>query len=142
MNLHAIASPAIANINPFITATLRKSTGYTTQPDGKRTPLYSVLTANIQVQAVSEDDLRFIDSQGIQGVLRNVYLNGNWQGIVQANRQGGDMMIFNKYYWKVVHVLESWPDWTKIIVVQISVQDYNAGTTPANISIEPAQAPQ
>lgn len=116
MNLHGVVIGAISVINPVISATVRRNLGYITMQDGSRTPNMFDSTANVQVQALSSDELKFLDSQGIQGTLRAVYLFGNWGGIIKADRIGGDMLIFDNHKWLCVTALENWPDWCKIIV--------------------------
>ena len=118
MNLHQMAAGYIGMVNPFTRADLLRSTGYTTNPDGTRTPTYDVIhNGMVQVQALSTDDLKQIEGLNIQGAKKGVYLNGNWNGVVRANRQGGDILKFNGQTWLAVTVLENWPDWTKLAVV-------------------------
>lgn len=118
MNLHQMVAGAIGMVNPFIKAELLRSTGYTTNPDGTRTPTYDVIhNGMIQVQSLSSDDLKQIEGLGIQGSKNGVYLNGDWNGVVRANRAGGDLLKFNDQTWLTVTVLESWPDWSKLLVV-------------------------
>ena len=56
----------------------------------------------------------------IQGERRKIYLNGNWNGLVRADKKGGDLMQFPEYpggpvrTWKVAMALEQWPDWTTL----------------------------
>lgn len=117
MNLHQIVSGAIGRVNPFIPATLRQSTGYTTNPDGSRTPTYTDTVVSIQVQALSTDDLMKVDGLNLQGNKQAVYLGGQWNGVVRVGKQGGDLLRFNGQTWLAVIVLENWPDWTKLAVV-------------------------
>lgn len=117
MNLHQLVSGAIGGINPFITATLRQSTGYTTNPDGSRTPTYTDTVMQVQVQALTTEDLMQLDGLNIQGSRHSVYMNGNWNGAIRAAKQGGDLLKFNRQTWLAVAVLESWPDWTRLAVV-------------------------
>lgn len=122
MNLRQIANNATRAINPNITATLKRSNGYTTDAAGKRTPTFEVLSGDIQVQAMSAGDLQHTENLSIQGVLRAVYINGNWAGVVRIDEKGGDVLSFAQYpngnlcSWKVVNVVESWAGWTKVIV--------------------------
>ena len=118
MNLHALVSGYIGMVNPFIRAELLRSTGYTTNPDGTRTPTYDVIhNGLIQVQSLSSDDLKQIEGLNIQGSKNGVYLNGDWNGVVRVSRAGGDLLKFNDQTWLTVTVLESWPDWSKLLVV-------------------------
>lgn len=118
MNMHGIVSSAIGTINPFIDAVLRENTGFTVALDGSRTPSFNDYVAKIQAQAQTEDQLAFSANQGYQGVLRSVYLNGNWTGIVKADQTGNDELYFNGYRWMIYHVIEIWPDWCHVLVAQ------------------------
>ncbi|RUV37415.1 hypothetical protein [Mesorhizobium sp. M7A.F.Ca.MR.148.00.0.0] len=120
MNLHGIVSAAIATVNPFVTATLKRSTGYTTAADGTRTPTYlDVPGVSVQVQALGYSDLQQLDGLNIQGVRRAVYLNGQALAVVRPLQTGGDLFLFpagtlpEGDTWLVAYVLESWPDWCK-----------------------------
>lgn len=123
MNLHAIASGAIAAVNPLTSVTLKHNDGYTTAADGKRTPTFVTSTAQVQVQATSGKDVERVNGLGIQGVMRSVHLNGYWRGIVRADAAGGDVMSFPESpggvarNWRVTLVAETWPDWSRVIVV-------------------------
>lgn len=122
MNLHSLVRGAIISVNPDISATLLRSNGYTTDAAGKQTPTFLTFTGKIQVQGVSGKDLEHTDSLNIQGVLRTVYLRGNWAGVVHADQKGGDIMKFPQIPgaavqdWRVVAIKETWPDWCSVIV--------------------------
>jgi len=120
MNLHSMVKGYIAIVNPMTSVTLKTSAGYTTGADGERTPIYANTTLMAQVQAVPGDMLAFLQNQGIQGVMRSVFLDGNINGIVQLDHKGGDILEFDGHQWLVVHVLQPWRDWTQVIVVQKS----------------------
>lgn len=127
MNLHAIASPAIAIVNPMIEVTVRVSTGsYTTAADGTRTPVYSDVTGvSAQIQALSFGDIQKLDGLNIQGTRRKIYLNGKFDGLNRQEQKGGDLIIYPSgasypygTTWLIVHVLEQWPDWVCVAVTQ------------------------
>ena len=120
MNLHGIVSGAIATVNPFVTATLKRSAGYTTAPDGTRTPAFNDMPGiPVQVQALTYSDLQHLDGLNIQGVRRAVYLNGAAMAVVRPLQAGGDLFVFpdctlpEGNTWLVAYVLEAWPDWCK-----------------------------
>jgi hypothetical protein len=122
MNLHSIVRGAITAVNPDIEASLLRSDGFTTMPGGKQVPKFLNFTGMIQVQGVSAKDLEHIDFLNVQGVLRAVYLRGNWAGVVRADQKGGDIMKFPQVPgapvqdWRVVSIKETWPDWCSVIV--------------------------
>ena len=124
MNLHAIVRGAITVVNADVAATLRRSTGFTIQPDGTQVPDYTDVTGvPVQAQALSYQDLRQLDGLNIQGVRRAAYLNGAAMGIVRNLQIGGDLFIFpagtmpEGDTWLVAYVLEQWgpgPEWCKV----------------------------
>lgn len=122
MNLHNIARAAITTVNPDIQATLQRNTGYSTNSAGKREPTFSSTEGIIQVQGVVGRDLEHVNNLNLQGNLRIVFLYGNWYGVVRADVKGGDILQFTEWNddvvhsWRVVNVMETWPDWTKVVV--------------------------
>jgi hypothetical protein len=119
MNLHNIVSPYISAINPFITASIQKSTGYTTTSSGKRVPTYAAAeSVQVQMQALQYNDLVQLDGLNIQGERHAMYINGNWSGVVRPDGTGGDLITLpNGTVWLVVLVLENWSDldgWVKV----------------------------
>ena len=129
MNLHQIVSGAIGAVNPFIAGTLQASAGYTTSADGTQVPAYAApVTTQIQVQALTGDDLRQLDGINIEGEKRAVYLNGDWRAVIRPGSRGGDLLSIGtgpgiesglaNTNWLVAHVLEQWPNWTKFVAVR------------------------
>jgi hypothetical protein len=127
MNLRGIANSITSSINPNTAAQLSRSTGYSTAPSGKRTPTFAAaVTAQVQVQALSGQQLQHLDSLNIQGVLRNARLDGDWRGVYRPDSQGGDLIVFGTSTdvradlrgttWLVVQVLETWPDWCSLAI--------------------------
>jgi len=123
LNLHSIVRGAIQSVNDDIPATLRRSTGYTTGPNGKQVPAYTDTTGNVQVQALGPTDLKHMNDLNIQGVLRKVYMYGDWGGPIRADATGGDLLKFPRTRggaietWKIATVFETWPDWCAVGVV-------------------------
>jgi hypothetical protein len=119
LNLHNIASRAIAAINPLLEVTITPNTGYTTDAGGRQIPTYGTpYTLFAQVQQLTSGDLRKLDGLNIQGVQYAIYLNGEWNGVVRTAGKGGDLMCFRGQTWLVVAVLEQWPhQWSKLGVV-------------------------
>ena len=118
MNLHGIASRFISRVNPEIPAVIKKASGFTTNAAGKRSPTYEPdFPAMVQKQDLTQRELQQIDSINQQGILCSVYVNGNYYGVLRASQRGGDLFVMGGQTWKVVQVLEAWPDWCKIALV-------------------------
>jgi len=122
MNLHGIVSGAIGTVNPHITALVRYSNGYTVGPSGKQIPAYIDAPGQmVQMQALSGKDLAFLANLNIQGVQRALYMYGDTQGIVRPKAKGGDLIVVGTDVWKVITVLETWLDWSKVgVTLQVS----------------------
>lgn len=83
----------------------------------------------MQVQALSGEDLRQLDGLNIQETVRVVYMNGQAQGVQRPDVQGGDILqiptgltaatgaLFDT--WLVKAVIEGWDQdgWCKVAVV-------------------------
>lgn len=127
MNLHAMAAPVVATVNPMINVTVRVSTGeYSTAADGTRTPLYDdVPDVPAQIQALAFGDIQKLDGLNIQGTRRKIYLNGKFDGLNRQEGKGGDLIVYPSgasypygTTWLVAQVLEQWPDWCCVAVTQ------------------------
>lgn len=120
MNLHSLVSPLIGIVNPPITVQIRRSTGYTRNPDGTRTPTYSdIATVKAQKQPLQYNDLMMTDGLNLQGERCKMYLQGDWDGIVRADQKGGDIITCpDGSTWLVAVQAENWGDqsgWTAVI---------------------------
>jgi hypothetical protein len=120
MNLHGLVAHVIGAVNPMQMVCIRRSTGSTTNPDGSRTPTYSAPEwTQAQVQMLSQNDLLRVDGINLQGNRRKVYFTGSMAGVVRASRQGGDLMTFaDGSVWLLETVLEQWPEWVAVSVIQ------------------------
>lgn len=122
MNLRGIANSLTQAINANQTVVWQRSTGFTTDASGKRTPTFSTSNVQAQIQAIDGGDLQHLDSLNMQGVFRSVYLYGNVAGVVRADQKGGDILKFPQvpggpvYSWMVTLVRETWPQWCRVIV--------------------------
>lgn len=118
MNLHGLASGAIAAVNPFVPLTWKASIGYTTNADGTRTPNYAApVTVMGQVQALQYRDIQQIDGLNLQGTRRKIYFYGEVDGLVRSLSKGGDLILDGQgNTWLVAMVLEQWPDWCSVAV--------------------------
>jgi hypothetical protein len=118
MDLRGIANGAIQSVNSNILVTWTRPDGtFLTDAAGHRVANTTSSTVSAQVQALSANDLQHIDGLNIQGVKRAVYMYGDVQGIVRADQKGGDILTFGGHDWRVVQVLETWPQWCKVVVV-------------------------
>lgn len=123
IDVFGIANAAIQAVNGNIPATWRRSNGYLIDDEGIQIPQYLDTDVFVQVQAVSGDALAFTDGLDIQGVMRSVYMYGNVQGVVRSDERGGDLLLFSQtpgepvQTWKVVTVIETWPEWAHVIAV-------------------------
>lgn len=121
MNLHGLAAPLIGVVNPFVPASMKISTGYTTAPDGSRVSTYGSVTGMAQVQAATYLDLKQIEGLNQNGSKSSIYFRGAFNGVLRPARKGGDLVTLttgpNAGVWLIVQVLEQWPDWCKAAVV-------------------------
>ncbi len=122
MNLHSIAAPYVAAVNPWMLGNYQQSNGYQTNGDGSRSPQYLAPAAvQVQMQAMTFKDLMQLQGLNINGVKSAMYVTGNWEGIDRPNLRGGDLItISDGSIWLVVQVLENWNEtsgWTKVGVV-------------------------
>jgi hypothetical protein len=117
MNLHSIVGPLVAVVNPTQFGSIRRSSGYITDTDGKQIPQYEVFNGiPMQVQSLSNDELHQLEGLNIQGNKQAIYLYDEWSGIVRVGKQGGDLLIVGGQVWLAAIVLESWTNWTKLAV--------------------------
>jgi hypothetical protein len=117
VNLHGLAS-GIGAVNPRISASLKQNVGFMTAADGSRTPSFSVMAVQIQVQAFSASELVHLQNLNINGVVRKVYIDGPLNSIIRTQGKGGDLLAFGGFDWLVVHVFESWADWSCVVIEQ------------------------
>lgn len=123
--LRGIANNAIQGINRNKPIALRTGT-YQINPN---TLLQEVVYTETQVmgnvQSLSNDDLRQIESLNLEGTIRAVYLYGNVSGVVRASGQGSSVLRFESdiggvvgtWEWNVFKVAEAWDGWCKVFVV-------------------------
>lgn len=123
MNLHAIAVGPISAINPQRPIVVQVSLGYATADDGSQVPNYGPPQKAVgQIQPLTGGELEHMDALNLQGDFVGIYINGKIDGIVRAENKGGDLITTTddgKNY-LVTQVLESWPDWTKVVATRQS----------------------
>lgn len=112
MNLHEEISGAIDAINPRISITYKRSSGYSISADGTQIPSYVTTTILAQIQALHAQELKHLSDLNIAGVLRKLYITGDASSVVRKDSKGGDLVQFGGKTWKVVHVFETWSDWS------------------------------
>ena len=128
MNLRAIANSLTRGINPNnTTAILAKNDGFIIAAGGIKTPKYIESTIEIQTQSIESKDLQHLNLTAQQGQYNFVYANG----LISAQRRnldkGEDLLKFKAYgedtvsTWKVVKVMESYPDWVKVLVHRVTL---------------------
>jgi hypothetical protein len=118
VNIFSVAHAAVSAVNPLVPISIRVSTGYTTTPDGSRTPAYApAVIAKGRLQALQYNDLQLADSLNIQGVRSKLYIFGQVDGLVRAQNKGGDLVTLSDgSIWKVAVVAENWPAWCSAII--------------------------
>ena len=120
MDLRSIANSVSSTVNANEIVTVLRSDGYTIGTGRKQTPAYAdPVTGPAQVQALDAADIQQLDGLNIQGVMRAIYLRGVLAGVIRPDGTGGDIVQRGDptRNWLVVKVLESWPDWTKAVIV-------------------------
>lgn len=139
MNLHGIAGPIIAAVNPTITALFTGNPGWTIAEDGRRVPSYNdPVAVPAQVQALTWKDLQQLDGLNLQGTKVGIYLYGTASGAVRVNFKGGDLITITDGNWAGVYlthiVLEQWPDWCRVACT-LQNQQISNGIGPAGPAI-------
>jgi hypothetical protein len=119
MNLHALAGPVVALVNPPVTAQYLKSTGSVTADDGKRTPSFAApVDLQAQVQPLTGDDLKQMSGVNLQGERRAMYLTGDVKAIARPDGRGADLLtLLDGSAWLVCVSLEDWnltAGWVKV----------------------------
>lgn len=122
MDLRALANSVSSTVNPNEIVTLLSSVGYTLDPaTARQIPRYGIPRRGpAQIQALDNSDLKQIDNLNIQGDIRAIYLRGVLAGVIRPDQTGGDIIKrgFPEETWLVTKVLESWPTWTKAVIVR------------------------
>lgn len=121
MDIRGLANGATSTVNPNETVTVLSSLGSMTDPATyKQTPIYDIpVTGPAQIQALNNSELRLIDGLNLQGDIRAIYFKGNLAAVVRPNQKGGTIVKrgFPSQDWLVVKVLETWPTWSKAVIV-------------------------
>lgn len=123
MNLHGIAGPVVAAVNPNFPVSLQASTGSTVGADGTPTPTYAAAVSVLaQIQPMTARDLQQLEGVNLGGVKWKAYLYGEVDAVVRPESEGGDLITISsgrhQGTWLVVQVLEQFPDWCCAAIVQ------------------------
>ncbi len=118
MNLHNIASGCIGAINPNTAGTLQPSEGYVTNDDGSRSPSYEgSVPVQVQVQALTTAKLVQLEQLNIAGSTHVLFISGEIDGVLRADRKGGDLITLSDgRRYLVTAVLEQWSNWAQASV--------------------------
>ena len=118
MNIFSIAHAAVSAVNSLVTVSIRASTGYTTNPDGKRVPAYAdPVSVKARIEPMQYNDIVMADSLNIQGVRSKIYIFGEIDGVVRAKSKGGDLITLpDNTVWKIAVISEDWTQWTCAII--------------------------
>ena len=118
MRVQAAAAAATRVVSAPTQAALWMSAGSDRLPSGSRVPKFDLAWGVVDVQGVRANLLQHVAELNITGVLRQVWLRGDWQSAVRAAVKGGDLFVFGGFEWKVVLVAETWQDWCSVVVTQ------------------------
>jgi hypothetical protein len=117
MNLQNVVSGVISAVNPQIAGQMFVSTGYTTDDSGSRTPTYATpIPVSVQLQPLSYKGLQQTDGLNLTGIVKEAYVNGNFEGVNRGAQKGGDLLVIGTETWLIVQPLEEWHDWCRFIV--------------------------
>lgn len=130
MDLRTIANAASNCINPNMIVSVQTSNGFTIGAAGRQQPQYNpAILGPAQIQALDNADLKKIEGMNLSGSIRALYMKGNLAGVIRADSKGGDLVTIAPArgvptlfvgVWLIAKVLESWPLWTKCVIVKQS----------------------
>jgi hypothetical protein len=128
VDLRQIANQVSNVVNPNIMVRLQISTGSTIGAAGRQQPQYNpAITGPAQIQALDNVDLKKMEGMNISGSARAIYMRGNLAGVIRPDSKGGDLVTVPPApgvpalfvgLWLTTKVLESWPLWTKVVIVK------------------------
>lgn len=118
MQLNDLVRGAIGIVNPNITGSLYRSKPYALQGT-RQVPQYEEpIEITLQVQSISDNELRHLDNISQQGEKKIVYASDQLYGLDRVRGTGGDILEFYGRRWLVVQRLEGWEagGWCKVLV--------------------------
>lgn len=129
MNLQGIVGSVLQSVNPNAQIQwLQYLSATPPDPSGASTPIYAAAqSVSAQVQPLPTDLLQHLANLNIQGVLRQVYMQGAVASAVREDGTGGDLLQFAETpgatvrNWLVMLVNEQWngisgPLWCRVTV--------------------------
>lgn len=119
MDMMGLANSTISTtVSPNAMVNLYSSTGYDIGGGRRQLSHYAdPVSLAASVQALDGADLRQVEGLNIQGTLRAIYLRMSVSGISRPKAKGGDLIKFDGDTWLIAKVLETWPLWTKAVMV-------------------------
>lgn len=122
MNLRGMANSIIAGVNPNQEAVLKINSGSAVDKSGAVAPCFEEKPITIQLQSISSADLEHLNLVNQQGQFIYAYLTGQIAAIRRSQGKGAERVIFTAYgenetsEWMVKQVLESYPEWCKVLL--------------------------
>lgn len=121
MNLRAISNQVIQIVAPDEAIAIRRSTGFTLGAGHKQIPTYAA-PENVLGQVQSSDklsrkDLEHTYGLNVNSVIRVLYVDGDLNAVNKPLIKGGDLIDWAGNVWLVISLLETWKQWTKVLLV-------------------------
>ena len=122
MNLRSIANSVITSVNPNQSAILKINEGNTVDDEGNQIPRLAETLITIQPQSIATSDLEHLNLTSQQGQFLYAYANGSISALRRSLGKGSERIVFTPYgedspvEWIVKQVIESYPDWVKVLL--------------------------
>lgn len=119
INVRSMANRTTRAVNPNISVTLQRSTGWTKNASYQQVPSYSAPeTIMVQVQALTQTEIQHLDKLNISNGQASVYADTQLSSVDRPSQSGGDLITFGTdaatpaplrgQTWLVVALLEGW----------------------------------
>lgn len=120
IDVFGLAGSLCSNVNPRTQALIRISTGSTDNADGTPNVQYETTIIEIEVQALTSEDLKQVENINQQADMRAVYLFGAAKALNRPLQIGGDILTFYGSDWLITQSLEDWGnnEWSKVVVTR------------------------
>src|SRR5579872_5815239 len=115
MYLRGVANRAVQTVRRDELVSIQRSTGYTIGEGLKQIPSYTTTPdVPVNLQALTNDDLKQIAGLNIQGTLLAMYVDNAVYAVQRPTQKGGDIITrADGSKWLIVQILENWDVWTK-----------------------------